>query len=142
MLKLAFLRRLVVIRGRRKNRINSGPLCSFLRLGDGVVRGVRGGSCDDGHATRSNFDRHINHAQPFIVRERWGFASCAAGNQEINSRLNLPRNQISERRLVQRSILMKRCDERRTASAKLHENKITRIGKDGKRVSFWVAAKL
>src|SRR6266567_4439020 len=67
------------------------------------------------------------------MRECWSFASCAAGNQEINSRLNLPGNQISERRLVQRSILMKWCDEGRTASTKLHENKIARMDEDGKR---------
>src|SRR2546429_10003629 len=65
--------------------------------------------------------------------ESRGLASCAARNQEINSRLDLPRNQVPERLLVQRSILMKRCDQRRTASAKLHENKIARIRKDGKR---------
>ena len=49
-------------------------------------------------------------------------------DEEIDAGLNLPRDKIPERLLVERSILMERSNESSTASAKLHENKITRIG--------------
>ena len=62
------------------------------------------------------------------MRERRGFAGRAAGNQKIDSGLDLPRDQIAQGRFVDGAILMEGGDESCTASAKLHETKIARMG--------------
>src|SRR5581483_280111 len=61
------------------------------------------------------------------MRQGWCLPGCAAGNKEVDARFDLPRNQVFKRLLVDRSILVERRDEGSTTSAKLHENKITRI---------------
>ena len=66
------------------------------------------------------------------MRQCRSFAGGSAGHEEIDPRLDLPRHKIPKRLLVNGSILMERGYEGGTASAKLHENKITRIGRGWK----------
>src|ERR1700738_4975548 len=51
-----------------------------------------------------------------FVRERWAFAGCSAGHQEIDARVDLTLNQISQRRFVKRAVAAKWSDHCRTAS--------------------------
>ena len=60
------------------------------------------------------------------MRQSWGFAGCPTRDQEIYSRFNLPGNEVPQRLLIERAILMKRGDECGAASAQLHVNKIAR----------------
>src|SRR5580700_4116038 len=62
------------------------------------------------------------------MRQSGSFASGAAGNQKIDSGLDLPCHQVAQGRLVDGAVLTKRGYKSGTASTKLHENKIARIG--------------
>src|ERR1700720_144788 len=62
------------------------------------------------------------------MRQSRSFARSAAGNQKINSGLDLPCHQVAQGRFVDGAVLTERSYESGTASTKLHENKITRMG--------------
>jgi hypothetical protein len=129
---LAFLRGLVVVRRRGEDGADSGACGDLFRLLDRVVRRVRSRSGDDGDASGHNFDRGIDHVQPFVVGERGRLAGGAARNQKINARLDLPRNQIAQGCVVDRTILMKRSYQCGATATELHRNKITRMRAEGK----------
>ncbi len=52
------------------------------------------------------------------MRQRRAFAGCAAWNNEIDARLNLPLDQSSQRRFVKRTIASKRGDKCRAGACK------------------------
>jgi hypothetical protein len=65
--------------------------------------------------------------EPFVVRKCGSLAGGSAGNQKVYAGFHLPRHQIAQRSLIYRTILMKWCNQCRTAAAELHVNKITRM---------------
>ena len=129
---LAFLRGLVVVRRRGEDGVDSGARGNFFRLLDRVVRRVGRRSGDDGHAPGRDFDGRVDYVQPLVVRERGRLAGGAAGNQKINAGLDLPRDQIAQGSVVDRTILMKRSYQCSATSTELHRNKITRMRSEGK----------
>ncbi len=70
------------------------------------------------------------------MREGRRFAGGAAGNQEIDSRFDLPGHQVAQGRLVDGAVLTKGSYQRGAASTELHNIKIARTEWDGK----WVAS--
>lgn len=53
-------------------------------------------------------------------------ASGPAGDQEIYARLDLPCHEVAQSSVINRAILMERCDQRGTTATELHVNKIAR----------------
>src|ERR1700691_1234885 len=92
------------------------------------------GARNNRRAPRHDFDGDINSLQPLVVRQSGSFAGGAAGNQKINSGLDLPRHQVAQGGFVDGAVLTKGCYESCTASSKLHETKISRMGGLGKLV--------
>src|SRR5580692_4024316 len=125
---LAFLCRLVVIGRGCQDRIYTRPRRHLLGFLDSVTSRVGSSAGHDGHAPRHDFDGDIDNPQPLVMRQGRGFAGGPAGNQKIDSGLDLPRHQVAQRRLVDGAVLTKGSYESCTASAKLHENKIARMG--------------
>src|ERR1700691_3404307 len=85
------------------------------------------GARNNRHASRHDFDGDINNLQPLVVRQSGSFAGSAAGNQKINSGLDLPRHQVAQGGLVDGAVLTKGSYKCCTASSKLHETKISRM---------------
>ena len=128
---LAFLRGLVVVGRGGEDAVDAGARGDFFRLLDGVVRGVGGRAGHDGDASGDDFDGGVDDVQPFVVGERGSLAGGAAGNQEINAGLDLPRDQIAQGSVVDGAVLMKRSYERSATSTELHRNRITRVRVEG-----------
>src|SRR4029077_8658504 len=72
-----------------------------------------------------DFNRDVDHAQPLVVRKRRSFSGRSARNQEIDSGLHLPGNQVAQGRLIDRTVLMERSDQSSSTSTQLHIIKIT-----------------
>src|SRR5580765_1741264 len=66
------------------------------------------------------------------MRESRGLASRAARDQEIDTGFNLPRDEITERGVIDRAVLMKRSDQSSAASTKLHRDTVARMSSRGK----------
>jgi hypothetical protein len=54
------------------------------------------------------------------VGERRSFSSGTTGDEEIDARFDLPRDQIAQRVFVDSAVLRERCDQSRTTAAELH----------------------
>jgi hypothetical protein len=124
---LAFLRGLVVVGRRGEDCVDSRPAGEFFGLFYGFVCSVGRSAGDDGDAASGDFDGCVDDVQPFVVRERGRFTGRAAGNEEIDARVDLPCDQVAQGRVVERAILMERSNQRSAAAAKLHGNKIARM---------------
>ena len=66
------------------------------------------------------------------MSERRRLAGRAAGNQKVDSRVNLPRDKVAKRDVINRAILAKGSNQGCATSSELHETKITRTGKGAK----------
>ena len=64
---LALLRRLVVVRRSRQDRVHSGARRQFFGFLYGIVGRVRGGTGHDRHASGCDFDSGIDDMEPFVV---------------------------------------------------------------------------
>ena len=126
------MRRFVVVGRGGEDGVDSGTSGDFLGFLHGFVRRVGRGSGNDRNAPRSDFDRGIDDVEPFVVGQRGRFASGAAGNEEINSRIDLPGDETAQARVVDGAVLMKRRDESGTAASELHRDRITRMESEGK----------
>ena len=126
MLELPFLRGLVVIGRGGEDDVHARHCSNGLGFFDCL--GSRVGSCasDDRNPAAGNFDGDLNHSQPLFAGERGSFAGGAAGHEEVNSRLDLPCNQGTQRWLIQRAIAPKGRDQRSAASMKPHKQKNSR----------------
>ena len=125
---LAFLRGLVVIGRRGENGIDAWPRGNSLAFSTAscVEFEVAPATMGTRPATTSIVvSITCSHSS---CDERGSFASGAAGDQKIDAGFHLPRHQVAQGSVVDRSILMKRSDERGTTATKLHEYKITRMG--------------
>ncbi len=105
-----------------------GRAASFFGLVHGILGRVRGGAGHNRHAPSRHFDRDIDDLQPFVVRKRGRLAGGAAGDQKIDARFHLPRDQVAQGSLVDGAVLLEWSDQCRTAATELHEIKITLIG--------------
>ena len=112
--------------------LTPGRAASSLGFLDGFVRGVGRGSGDDGDASGYDFDGGVDDVQPFVVGERGRLAGGAAGNKKIDSRFDLPRDQIAQGCVVDGAILMKGSYEGGATATELHRNRITRMRVEGK----------
>ncbi len=129
---LAFLRGLVVVRVRREDGVDTRARGEFFRFFYRLVRRVRGCAGNDGDASGGDFDGRVDDVQPFVVRESRSLAGGAAGDEEIDARFDLPRDQIAQGGVVDGAVLMKRSDQSGAASTKLHRDKIARMSGEGK----------
>jgi hypothetical protein len=93
----------------------------------GLVRGVGSCSGDNGHAAGCHFDGGVDDVEPLIARECWSLAGGAAGNEEVDAGVDLPRDQVAQSGVVDGAILMKGSDEGGAASTELHRDKIARM---------------
>ena len=122
---LAFLRGLVVVGRSGEDRVHARPRSDFFRFGHCFLRGVRGRAGHDGHASGGDFDGHVDHVQPFVVRERGRLAGGAARNQKVNSGFDLPCDQIAQSSFIHGAVGSKRRHEGSTTSSELHGIRIT-----------------
>src|ERR1700723_2832221 len=83
----------------------------------------------DGHASSDHFNRDVDDPQPLVMRQGGSFAGGAAGNQKVNPRLDLPCQQVAQGGFVDGTVLTEGSYQRCTTSAKLNENKISRMGR-------------
>ena len=104
-----------------------GRAATSLAFSTASLRRVGSGSGHDGHASGHDFDGDVDDPQPLVVRKSRSLAGGAAGNQKINSGLDLPCHQVAQGGLVDGAVLTEGSYERCTASTKLHDNKITRM---------------
>src|SRR6267143_4005104 len=109
-LEQPFLRRLVVIGCDREEPIytESGKLA---REGDDFRGVITACTPEDWHLTLSQFDGDLNDAKMFFVRERGALAGCSAGNEEVDACLDLPKDQTTKSRFVERTVGTKRGDK-------------------------------
>ena len=119
---LSFLGGLVVVRRGGEDRVDSRPCRDFLSLLNRILRGVRRRPSNNRHASSRHLDRYVNDAQPFVVRQSRSLARGPAGNQKINARLKLPSDQVAQGSFVNGAVLVKRGDQRGTASTQLHRD--------------------
>ena len=70
------------------------------------------------HAALGFFERDLDHAQMFLVRERGTFARGSAGHQEVDAFFDLPLHQRAKRVFIERAVLAERSDHRGAATLK------------------------
>ena len=88
----------------------------LLRHRDRFLRVVRAGAGDYGHASLRLLDRDLDDTTVLGRRHRRGFAGRSAGDQKVDSLLDLPVDKFAERRLVECAVLCERRYERRAAA--------------------------
>ena len=113
---LSFLRRLVVVRRCGENAIDPRPGPQLPGLGDRILGRIRSGTGHNRYSPSRYFNRDIENLQPFIMRKRGRFAGGAAGDQKIDARFQLPRDQVAQGSLVDGAVLLEGSDQCRTAA--------------------------
>ena len=101
MLVQPFLRRLVVIRADGEDAVRAQRF-EFARALDHFGGVVAAGTGHDGHLAARLFDRDFDHAALLGMRERGAFARGAAGDEEIDSRVDLAPRQAAHGFFVER----------------------------------------
>src|SRR5215471_3123854 len=117
MLVQAFLSGLAVIGGDGKNAVDTHG-SKFLREGNyfgGVVSTCAG---EHRYTTFGQIQGQLHDTEMLFMRESGALAGGAAGNQEIDSRVELALHQQAQRRFIQGTVGTKRSNHRRTASNK------------------------
>src|SRR5580704_2381815 len=119
MLVKSLLLHLVVIRRHRQNPIDAN--CLQLARHCNHFRGVVSTSSrNHRHAPLRHLHRDRNHPHMLLVCQRRALPRRPTRHEKINSCFNLSRNQLPQRRLIQRSIAAKWSHHRRPASCKHH----------------------
>ena len=113
----AFLGGLVVVGRDGEDAVRAQAL-QFARQFDDFARVVAARAAQHRHLALGLFDRDLDDAQMLGARERGAFAGGAAGNQEIDSGIDLAADQPAQRLFIERQIAPERSDQRRAASGK------------------------
>src|SRR5574340_1464437 len=109
--------------GRNRQRpVRAGRLRMFVQ-GNGFLGAVGAGPRHDRNATPDNFDGEGDH--PFVLRmgQGGGLAGGSAGNNPVGTAADLPFYEITERSLVQLSVLKRRhnSDQGSCKHGRLHQ---------------------
>src|SRR5260370_25389061 len=117
MLEQSFRRRLVVIRRHRKNSIGAKS-GQFARQRNHLRGVITASTRENRHLPLGQSDGDLNDLNVLCVFQRRALARCAAWHGEVDTCVNLPLDQGSQRWFVQRTIASNWSDKSRACTCK------------------------
>jgi hypothetical protein len=124
-----FLGRLVVIGSYREDALGAQVL-DFLRQFDDLGRVVPAGAGEHGNLALGLFESDLHHTQMFLARKSRTLSGSPARHQEVDSLVYLPPDEKPQDCLIEREVLLKRRNQRCTATCKhkfLFEQNFTKL---------------
>ena len=120
MLKLALLRGLVVVGVGREHGVHAAQLLQPAHVAQQRAGRVMGAADPHRNPAGRRLDHGANRQQPLFLIQRGCFARRSAGDDKVDSRVNLPVHQRLQRRLVNRSVRPEGRYDRCTATCGFH----------------------